>query len=168
MTQDPNFQHDCLFCFTTGVFPTQYCVFHCLSMCFTVSLVPGACPVCMKCALSFNVFLRSTPPVGLRNTRGTYRFRWHFSISGSEVVPSCLPLWAWGAKWRTQQNKHPVIVTTSGDVLVKIVQKVKAHFTHTGSGSGPIHYVLFLCSILCFLHAATVFVFHKITSTQRN
>ena len=36
-----------------------------------------------------------------------------------------LPLGACGAKRRTQQNKHLVSVNTSGDVLVKIVEKVR-------------------------------------------
>ena len=46
------------------------------------------------------------------------------------MVSPCLPLGAHGAKWCTQQS----------DVLVKIVEKVKAHFTHTGNGPGPIHW----------------------------
>ena len=50
---------------------------------------------------------------------------------------TCLPSGASGAKWPTQQNEHLVILNTSGDVLVKIVKKVRAHFTHTGRGPGP-------------------------------
>ncbi len=46
-------------------------------------------------------------------------------------------LGAYGAKWHTQQNKHLVYLNTSGDVLVKIVVKVRAHFKYTVSGHGP-------------------------------
>ena len=49
----------------------------------------------------------------------------------------CLPLGACEAKWPTQQNKNLVFLNTSGDVLVKIMEKVRAHFKHTGSGRGP-------------------------------
>ncbi len=50
---------------------------------------------------------------------------------------TCLPLGACGAKWRSQQDKHLVSLNTSDDVLLKIVEKVRGHFMHTGRGSGP-------------------------------
>ncbi len=76
----------------------------------------------MKCALSLSVFLSSRLPVGkvFLNTSG-----------------DVLPLGACGAKLPTQQNEHLVFLNTSGDVLVKMLEKVRAHFTHTGSGRGP-------------------------------
>ncbi len=40
------------------------------------------------------------------------------------------------AKWRTKIYEHLVILNTSDDVLDKIVEKVRAHSTHTGSGRG--------------------------------
>ena len=49
----------------------------------------------------------------------------------------CLPLGACEAKWPDQQNGNLIFLNTSGDVLVKIMEKVRAHFTHTGSGRGP-------------------------------
>ena len=48
-----------------------------------------------------------------------------------------LPVGACGAKWPTQQNEHLVFLNTSGDVLVKIVEKVRVHFMYTRSGHGP-------------------------------
>ena len=41
----------------------------------------------------------------------------------------------WGCQ--AFQNEHLVILNTSGDVLVKIVKKLRGHFMHTRSGSGP-------------------------------
>ncbi len=70
--------------------------------------------------------MRSRPHVGFRNTRWTCII-WEHGI----------PLVYLGAKCPTQQNEHLVFLNTSGDVLVKMLEKVRAHFTHTGSGRGP-------------------------------
>ncbi len=99
------------------------------------SLVPEGGPVCVKCPLSLGIFLRSTPPRGLKNTRWSCKSMRHLSKFGSKCVP--LPLGASGGKWHTLQNKHLVILNTSGNVLVKIVEKVRGHLTHTGCGFGP-------------------------------
>ncbi len=89
--------------------------------------------MCMKGPLSLNGFLRRRPPGGVRHTRWNCISVRHFSKSG----PKGVPLGACGAKWRTQQNKHLVPLNTSDDVLIKIVEKVRGHFMHTGRGSGP-------------------------------
>ncbi len=86
--------------------------------------------MCVKRPLGLRVFLRRRPPVALR---WTFKFSGHFSKSGSKAVP----LGASGAKWLTQHNEHLVVLNTSADVLVKIVEKVREHFTHTGCGPGP-------------------------------
>ncbi len=71
---------------------------------------------------------------------------------------TCLPLGAYGAKWPSQQNEHLVYLNTSGDVLVKIVEKVRAHFMYIGSGHG-LHYKLFLTMPIHYCHKNYIFHF---------
>ncbi len=43
----------------------------------------------------------------------------------------------WGCQAYQVELHHLVPLNTSDDVLVKIVEKVRGHFMHTGRGSGP-------------------------------
>ncbi len=38
---------------------------------------------------------------------------------------------------QSAEDKHLVSLNTLDDVLLKVVEKVRGHFMHTGRGSGP-------------------------------
>ena len=90
---------------------------------------------CVKCPLSLGVFFEKQTPWGSQKYQVVLQI--HAPFLKIWVQMTCLPLGASGAKWRTQQNEHLVILNTSGEVPVKIVERVRGHFTYTGRGSGP-------------------------------
>ncbi len=69
------------------------------------------------------IFEKKTP-CGSQVDQVVLQIFWAVSLNLGLKCMTCLPPRASGAKCPTQQNEHLVILNISGDVLVKIVEKL--------------------------------------------